>query len=53
VYEYNPFKTFRINTTEDSELVDELGNPLPKGSILDLDTSKLKFDLKHPVDMTI
>ena len=53
VYEYNPFKTFRINTTGDSELVDELGNPLPKGSILDLDTSKLKFDLKHPVDMTI
>jgi len=41
VYEYNPFKTFRINTTEDSELKDELGNTLPKGSIIDLDTTKL------------
>ena len=53
VYEYNPFKTFRINTTGDSELKDELGNTLPKGSIIDLDTTKLQFDLKHPVDMAI
>lgn len=48
VYEYNPFKTFRINTDGDSELGNE-----PKGSLLDLDTSKLKFDLKHPVDMLV
>ena len=48
VYEYNPFKTLRINTDNDPELGDE-----PKGALLDLDTTSLKFDLKHPVDMTI
>ena len=48
VYEYNPFKTFRINTASDSELGDE-----PKGALLDLDTTRLGFDLKHPVDMAI
>ena len=47
VYEYNPFKTFRINTQDP-----ELGNE-PKGALLDLDTTKLEFDLKHPVDMVI
>lgn len=45
VYEYNPFKTFRINNP-DTELGDE-----PPGSILDLDTEKLQFDLNHPVDI--
>ena len=48
VYEYNPFKTLRINTDNDVELGDE-----PKGALLDLDTTSLKFDLKHPVDMAI
>lgn len=48
VYEYNPFKTFRINDSEDSELGEE-----PVGSLLDLDTTKLTFDLKNPVDMVI
>lgn len=48
VYEYNPFKTFRINTDGDSELRGE-----PKGSLLDLDTQELGFDLKHPVDIAI
>jgi len=48
VYEYNPFRNFRINTSNDSELGSE-----PVGALLDLNTSKLKFDLKHPVDMTV
>lgn len=46
VYEYNPFKTLRINDTTDSELGAE-----PPGSLLDLDTEKLQFDLNHPVDI--
>lgn len=48
VYEYNPFKTLRINTSGDPELGGE-----PKGALLDLDTKELGFDLQHPVDMAI
>ena len=48
VYEYNPFKTLRINTSSDSELGD-----YPPGSLLDLDTESLTFDLKHPVDLVV
>ena len=49
-YEYNPFKTYRINDSTDTEL-SELGEP--KGALLDLDTEELQFDLNHPVDMAI
>lgn len=49
VYEYNPFKTFRIH---DGDTYSELGDN-PKGALLDLDTQFLKFDLRHPVDMAI
>ena len=48
VYEYNPFKTFRIRTDGDTEL-----NGEPKGALLDLDTPSLEFDLKHPVEMSV
>lgn len=48
VYEYNPFKTLRINTDDDNELGEE-----PKGALIDLDTESLEFDLNHPVNMTI
>ena len=51
VYEYNPFKTFRINQIDsDGELV---ASGEPKGALLDLDTKSLLFDLKHPVDIAI
>ena len=48
VYEYNPFKTLRINNASDPELGIE-----PKGALIDLDTKALPFDLQHPVDMAI
>ena len=50
VYEYNPFKTFRINTSSN---VEDTTSEEPLGALLDLDTNKLGFDLKHPVDMAI
>ena len=50
VYEYNPFKTFRINTSSN---VEDTTSEEPLGALLDLYTNKLGFDLKHPVDMAI
>lgn len=59
VYEYNPLKVFRINKELSGEEQDELlvsgttNEYYPLHSLLDLDTRKLTFDLKHPVDMAI
>lgn len=46
VYEYNPLRVLRVNqdTTIDNQL-------FPKGSLVNLDTDLLKFDLNHPVDI--
>lgn len=46
VYEYNPLRVLRINkdTIIDSQLY-------PKGSLVNLDTDLLNFDLNHPVDI--
>lgn len=46
VYEYNPLRVFRVDkdTTIDGQLY-------PKGSIVNLDTDLLNFDLNHPVDI--
>lgn len=46
VYEYNPLRVFRIN--EDATINGQL---YPKGSIINLDTDLLDFDLNHPVDI--
>ena len=48
VYEYNPFRNFRI--TEDKK---EGENTIEGGTITDLDTDLLDFDLTHPVSMDI
>ena len=45
VYEYNPFKNYRMDSST--------SDGLPPYSLLDLDTEDLKFDLNHPVDMAI
>ena len=46
VYEYNPLRVLRIN--EDKTINDQL---YPKGSLINLDTELLNFDLNHPVDI--
>lgn len=46
VYEYNPLRVFRIN--RDIQIEDKL---IPKGSLVDLDTDLLNFDLNHPVNI--
>ena len=47
VYEYNPLKVLRTN-----EDIRENGAILyPKGSLINLDTELLSFDLNHPVDI--
>lgn len=43
-YEYNPFRNYRI--TKDSAEAEA-------GSLVDLDTEELGFDLEHPVDIEI
>lgn len=47
VYEYNPLRVLRTNTdiTENGVVV------YPKGSLINLDTDLLKFDLHHPIDI--
>lgn len=48
VYEYNPLRVFRVS----KDITDEDGQLLyPKGSIINLDTDLLNFDLNHPVDI--
>lgn len=47
VYEYNPLRTLRTN-----EDIKENGVVLyPKGSLVNLDTELLNFDLNHPIDI--
>lgn len=46
VYEYNPLRVFRVN--EDVTIDNQL---YPKGSLINLDTDLLDFDLNHPVDI--
>lgn len=46
VYEYNPLRVLRIN--EDKTIDDQ---SYPKGSLVNLDTELLNFDLNHPVDI--
>ncbi len=46
VYEYNPLRVFRVS--EDVTIDNQL---YPKGSIINLDTDLLDFDLNHPVDI--
>lgn len=47
VYEYNPLRVLRTNVdiTQDGKVI------YPKGSLIDLDTDLLDFDLNHPVDI--
>lgn len=46
-WEYNPFHNFRITDTKTAT------DNVEAGSIVDLDTSLLNFDLEHPVTMDI
>lgn len=46
VYEYNPLRVMRIN--EDT-IINDI--EYPKGSLVDLDTELLQFDLNHPIDI--
>lgn len=47
VYEYNPLRVLRTN-----EDIRENGVVVyPKGSLINLDTELLKFDLNHPIDI--
>ena len=47
VYEYNPLRVLRTN-----EDIRESGVIVyPKGSLINLDTELLSFDLNHPIDI--
>ena len=47
VYEYNPLRVLRTN-----EDIRENGVIVyPKGSLINLDTELLSFDLNHPIDI--
>lgn len=47
VYEYNPLRVLRTN-----EDIREHGSVVyPKGSLINLDTELLNFDLNHPIDI--
>ena len=47
VYEYNPLKVLRTN----EDIIQDGKVTYPKGSLINLDTDLLKFDLNHPVDI--
>lgn len=47
VYEYNPLKVLRLG----EDLIESDKVTYPKGSLVDLDTELLPFDLNHPVDI--
>lgn len=59
VYEYNPFRNFRLSYSRDSsgnrQGIDPNYNSsnktLEPGAIVDLDTENLNFDLNNPVDI--
>ena len=47
VYEYNPLRVLRTN-----EDISQSGKVIyPKGSLIDLDSELLNFDLNHPIDI--
>lgn len=62
-YEYNPLHNYRLTQTTykkdpktNKDLVDNLGNKVADkiaGTIDDLDTEELNFDLEHPVEIEI
>lgn len=53
-WEYNPFHNFRITDTKTvTQINSEESSNVEAGSIVDLDTSLLNFDLEHPVTMDI
>ena len=53
-WEYNPFHNFRITDTKTvTQINSEESNNVEAGSIVDLDTPLLNFDLEHPVTMDI
>lgn len=53
-WEYNPFHNFRITDTKTvTQINSEESSNIEAGSIVDLDTSLLNFDLEHPVTMDI
>lgn len=47
VYEYNPLRVLRVN----EDIIEGGTVKYPKGSLVDLDTSLLNFDLNHPIDI--
>ena len=54
VWEYNPFHNLRITDTKTvTQINSEESSNVEAGSIVDLDTSLLNFDLEHPVTMDI
>ena len=53
-WEYNPFHNFRITDTKTvTQINSEESSNIEAGSIVDLDTPLLNFDLEHPVTMDI
>ena len=53
-WEYNPFHNFRITDTKTvTQINSEESSNVEVGSIVDLDTPLLNFDLEHPVTMDI
>lgn len=61
VYEYNPLRNFRITKDTDSKgrhpgdtgFGEGDTDIIEAGSVVDLDTELLKFDLNHPVDIQV
>lgn len=53
-WEYNPFHNFRITDTKTvTQINSEESSNIEAGSIVDLDTPLLNFDLEHPVTMDV
>lgn len=53
-WEYNPFHNFRITDTKTvTQINSEESSNVEAGSIVDLDTPLLNFDLEHPVTMDV
>lgn len=53
-WEYNPFHNFRITDTKTvTQINSEESSNIEAGSIVDLDTPLLNFDLEHPITMDV
>lgn len=53
-WEYNPFHNFRITDTKTvTQINSEESSNVEAGSIVDLDTPLLNFDLEHPITMDV